>query len=181
MRESAQISARREPSEQPRIDAAITEGLRLARQAGREHATLRDAVWELLLEAGDTLKRLPNKERGWLTAAARAHWPDYAGSSTQDLDVAIEGLGRQRLRPSPASAEAIDRLDTVLVWLPQAAGARSKRDVTVLFALACGLRVATLRRNLGCGRRTVYDIRDRGIARICGWLRARSALCRSLA
>jgi hypothetical protein len=51
----------------------------------------------------------------------------------------------------------------------------------VLFGLACGVRAAVLRRNLGCGRRTIYDVRDRGIARICGWLRERSAYCRSLA
>src|SRR3546814_9553304 len=56
------------------IEAAIAEGLRRAREAGRKDPTLRDAVWELLLEAGDTLGRLPNRERGWLTGASRAHW-----------------------------------------------------------------------------------------------------------
>ncbi|MGF1629616.1 MAG: hypothetical protein ACFCUT_09110 [Kiloniellaceae bacterium] len=180
MRDSAQISSGREPGDQPRIDAAIMEGLRLARQAGSQDPTLRDAVWELLLEAGDTLRRLPNKEHGWLTAASRAHWPDYARNSAAELDGALAGAARQRPRLSPASGDAVDRLDTVLVWLPQAAGAQPKRDVAVLFGLACGIRVATLRRNLGCGRRTVYDVRDRGIARICGWLRSRSTLCRSL-
>src|SRR3546814_6016097 len=49
-------------------------GLRLARQAGREDPGLKEAVWELLLEAGETLSRLPNRERGWLSAASRAHW-----------------------------------------------------------------------------------------------------------
>lgn len=154
-----------------RIDAAVAAGLRLARQAGRQDPGLKDAVWELLLEAGDTLSRLPNRERGWLTAASRAHWPDYAGN------VAAES----RSRPPSASSEAIDRLDCVLAWLPQAAGANRKRDLAVLFGLACGLRVAVLRRNLGCGRRTVYDVRDRGIARICGWLREHSPYCRTLA
>src|SRR3546814_3989398 len=60
------------------IEAAIAEGLRRAREAGRKDPTLRDAVWELLLEAGDTLGRLPNRERGWLTGASRAHWPAFA-------------------------------------------------------------------------------------------------------
>ena len=181
MRDSAQISAAVEPDDRPRIEAAIAEGLRLARQAGRRDPTLRDAVWELLLEAGDTLRRLPNKEHGWLTGASRAHWPDYARETAAELYGAVGGAARERPRLGPASAAAIDRLDTVLGWLPQAAGKQPKRDVAVLFGLACGLRVATLRRNLGCGRRTIYDVRDRGIARICGWLRARSALCRSLA
>src|SRR3546814_18535576 len=60
------------------IEAAIAEGLRRAREAGRKDPTLRDAVWELLLEAGATLGRLPNRERGWLTGASRAHWPAFA-------------------------------------------------------------------------------------------------------
>ncbi|GAB4390984.1 MAG: hypothetical protein Tsb0032_00190 [Kiloniellaceae bacterium] len=168
--------------ERLRIETAVAEGLRLARQAGREAPTLRDAVWELLVEAGDTLRRLPNRERGWLTAAARAHWPDYVRNTAEEFAGAVgaEGAGRVRLRPSPASAAAIDRLDTVLLWLPHAGGTQAKRDVTVLFGLACGLRVAALRRRFGCGRRTVYDVRDRGVARICGWLRAQSEVCRDM-
>src|SRR3546814_6429632 len=96
-------------------------------------------------------------------------WPAFASVLT----------GETNLRPSPPSGAAIDRLDSVLAWLPQAAGANPKRDLAVLFGLACGVRVAALRRHLGCGRRTVYDVRDRGIDRICGWLRERCAYCRS--
>lgn len=157
-------------NELARLEAAVAAGLRLAREAGREAPTLRDAVWELMLEAGETLRRLPDRERGWLTAVARAHWPDQARS--------VGGDGERRA--APASAGAIDRLDCLLAWLPQGAGANRRRDMAVLFGLACGVRVAVLRRRLGCGRRTVYDVRDRGIARICGWLRQRSAYCRSL-
>src|SRR3546814_6713426 len=93
-------------------------GLRLARQAGREDPGLKEAVWELLLEAGETLSRLPNRERGWLSGASRAHWPDYARSAAAE----------SRSRLPPASSEAIDRLDSVLAWLPQAAGTNPKRD-----------------------------------------------------
>ena len=162
-----------------RIEAAVAEGLRLARQAGRAEPGLRDAVWELLQEAADTLRRLPNRERGWLTAASRAHWPDYL----RDTADALSGGGDRsatQIRRAPARPEAVDRLDTVLEWLPRAAGAQPRRDIAILFGLACGLRVAALRRNLGCGRRTVYDVRDRGLARICGWLREQSEVCRRL-
>lgn len=159
-----------EAEDTDRIDAAIAAGFKRARQAGRAEPTLRDAVWELLLEAGDTLKRLPDREKGWLTGASRAHWPDYARSLAAETP----------LRLPPASGAAIDRLDMVLVWLPHAAGSNPKRDLAVLFGLACGLPVPLLRRRLGCGRRTVYDVRDRGIARLCGWLRQRSAFCRDL-
>lgn len=162
-----------EDTERRRSTHAVTHGLELARAAGRETPGLRDAVWELLLEAGDTLKRLPDRERGWLTAATRAHWPAYLS------EAAAEG-GAGHLRPGPASAEAIDHLDTVLAWLPLAAGRDPKRDVAVLFGLACGLRVAQLQRGLGCGRRTIYDLRDRGVARICAELRRRSDFCRGL-
>jgi len=162
-------------AQEKQIDHAIIEGLARARLAGRDAPGLRDAVWELLLEAGDTLRRLPDRERGWLTAATRAHWPDYLRDGVEEA-----GAAAPRVRRAPASGEAIDRLDTVLAWLLQAAGSDPKRDITILFGLACGVKVAFLRRHLGCGRRTVYDVRDRGIARICGWLRSRSAYCRSL-
>lgn len=163
-----------------RVEAAVRHGLFLAATAGRQSPGLRDAVWELLLEAGDTLRRLPDRERGWLTGATRAHWPDYLRGVGEVLaDGATTGAGAAS-RPGPAGGEAIDRLDTVLPWLPLAAGRNPRRDVAVLFGLACGLRVAALRRTFGCGRRTVYDLRDRGVARICGRLRAESAFCRSL-
>ncbi len=169
--------------ERLRIEAAVAEGLRLAREAGHAEPSLRDAVWELLLEAADTLRRLPNREQGWLTAAARAHWPDYVRNTAEEFAGAVGRAGRetgQALRPTPARAEAIDRMDTVLLWLPLAGGANPRRDVSILFGLACGLRVPVLRQRFGCARRTVYDVRDRGIARICGWLRSRSELCRKL-
>jgi len=88
--------------------------------------------------------------------------------------------GAPAVRPTPARAETIDRMDTVLLWLPLAGGANARRDVSILFGLACGLKVPVLRQRFGCGRRTVYDVRDRGIARICGWLRSQSDLCRKL-
>lgn len=162
-----------------RIDAAVAQGLALARQAGKADPGLRDAVWELLLEAGDTLRRLPNREHGWLTAASRAHWPDYL------RDAAVDHAAAASPRRGPASGAAIERLDIVLPWLQHAAdsarGRDPKREAAVLFGLACGVKVASLRRRLGCGRRTVYDLRDRAVARICARLRAESAFCRSLA
>jgi hypothetical protein len=179
----AEAGAVAKGQERLRIEAAVAEGLRLAREAGQAEPGLRDAVWELLMEAADTLRRLPNREQGWLTAAARAHWPDYVRSTAEEFAGAVGRAGRESspaLRPTPARAEAIDRMDTVLLWLPLAGGTNARRDVAILFGLACGLRVPVLRQRFGCGRRTVYDVRDRGIARICGWLRSQSDLCRKL-
>lgn len=156
-----------------RIRLALQHGRRLAEEAGRADPGLRDAVWELLLEAAATLQRLPNREKGWLTASSRAHWPAFVqsigGTGAED------GAQRARscthaVRPAPPGAEAIDRMDQVLVWLTHVGGAKPQRDLAVLFGLACGLKVASLRRRFGCGRRTIYDIRDRALTRLCGWL-----------
>ena len=163
-----------------RTEAAVKAGLRLAQQAGKAEPGLRDAIWEVLLEAAETLRRLPDRERGWLTAASRAHWPDYVRETAAICGGSMAAGARSGPRPAPAGAAAIERLDTVLLWLPQAGGAHPRRDVSVLFGLACGARAAALQRRLGCGRRTIYDIRDRSLARICAWLRQQSDFCRGL-
>ncbi|HIP78533.1 MAG TPA: hypothetical protein EYH07_08755 [Kiloniellaceae bacterium] len=150
-----------------RARSALVHGCALARSAGRESPDLRDAIWELLMEAADTLSRLPNRERGWLTAASRAHWPDVVRHYEESLQDGRAPSAATALRRSPASAEAIDRMDTVLAWLPLAGGSNPRRDLAVLFGLACGAKVAVLRRRFGCGRRTIYDIRDRALRRLC--------------
>src|SRR3546814_12823616 len=97
---------RRRPPRSTRTDTLVpdtTHCRSLACEAGRKDPTQRDAVWELPLEAGDTLGRWPNRERGWLTGASRAHWPAFASVLT----------GETNLRPSPPSGAAIDRLDSV--------------------------------------------------------------------
>lgn len=158
-----------------RARLALKHGLRLAEEAGRAQPSLKDAVWELLMEAADTLKRLPNRERGWLTATSRAHWP----AIVRDVEESFNGAAGKGPRDStvrynraPATADAIDRMDVVLVWLVHAGGRKPQRDVAVLFGLACGIKVATLRGRFGCGRRTIYDIRDRALGRLCAWLTA---------
>lgn len=156
-----------------RARLALQHGYRLAEEAGRTDPGLRDAVWELLLEAAATLRRLPNRERGWLTASTRAHWPAFVQSlegHAAEATAGSAGSGVAGLRPAPAAAEAIDRMDQVLVWLTHVGGAKPQRDLAVLFGLACGLKVSSLRRRFGCGRRTIYDIRDRALTRLCSWL-----------
>ena len=174
---SPQVSVRTAGEQSARLllqsRLALQHGYALARGGGCGEPTLKDAVWELLMEAADTLKRLPNRERGWLTAASRAHWPDIVREG-QELTLAASRKSARsqpdRIARIPASADAIDRMDTVLLWLPHAGGSKARRDVAVLFALACGVKVARLRQRFGCGRRTVYDIRDRALGRLCSWL-----------
>lgn len=163
----ALVRNRSSSSQRPqRVKRAVEHGLYLAELAGRQNPTLRDGVWELLMEAADTLKRQPNRERGWLTASSRVHWPEMV----REFDAGHQRQAAGCPRLLPASAAAIDRMDEVLLWLVHAAGAKPQRDIGVLFGLACGVKVAFLRERYGCARRTVYDIRDRGLARLCSWL-----------
>ncbi len=53
----------------------LTVGMRIAEEAGISNPSVRDAVWELLAEAADTLKRLPDRERRWLRPGSYSSWP----------------------------------------------------------------------------------------------------------
>ena len=65
-------------------------------------------VADRVAEAVDTLKRLPQK--GMQKNITR--WPEFVRASHEAY-----GYGDARLRPAPASPEAISRLDETLEWL----------------------------------------------------------------
>lgn len=162
--------------EAARMKAALDYGYALARDAGREEPTVRDAVWELLVEAADTLKRLPDHELRWFRQGERSNWPQIVRQFADEFATAVARGGawdEVRVSLGPPTAGAISRLDEVMTWLGHAAGKNPRRDVGVLFATACGVPIRVVRRRYGCHRNTIYDIRDRGLARICAWLRER--------
>lgn len=166
----AQIS----PRQRERHKETLRVGLQLAADAGIPAPTTRSAVWELLIEAADTLKRLPDRERRWLRSGTHAAWPDTLREYSEEFAVAVARGGKwEAMSPglSPPTSEAIARLDIVMEWLRHAANGRSSRpDARIVFALAAGVPVRVVRRRFGIARRTIYDIRDRGIDRICVWL-----------
>ncbi len=47
----------------------------MSEEAGTTEPIVRDAVWELLIEAADTLTRLSDRERRWLGSGTRSFWP----------------------------------------------------------------------------------------------------------
>ena len=152
----------------------VAHGHRLARENGCEGPRLRDAVWELLIEAFATLKTLPDRERGWLLSCERSHHPGVVVENAElaqweatldalSLGEKIKLLGPVKLR---ALKLAVDRMDEVLMWPSMIRTKNRRRDVKVLVYLAGGVKVAQVRRIFGLKRRNVYDIRDRGLAHI---------------
>jgi len=144
----------------------ITVGLQMAAEDGTERPSREDAVWQLIREAARTLKRLPDRERGWLLSGETAHWPACRLDASEAFGLAVElgSIGEDPSvpmsppRPSPA---AVDRLYVVMGWMPLVKGKNRRRDIQVLWLLGGGVRPVRLTALFGCGRRTIYDIRDR--------------------
>lgn len=91
-------------------------------------APSRDIVWRRIVEAAQTLKRLPDRERARLRANGATAWPDFLRKS-------IEAYGYSVVRITP-SAHAIDRMEETMDWLrwPR------PEDMRVAFLLASGVR-----------------------------------------
>ena len=161
----------------------VAHGYRLAVENGREEPKLRDAVWELLIEAFETLNALPDQEITWLLAGERAHHPQVMVEDIEkdewertlnalSLGEKLRVLGPVRIK---AGKEAIDRMDEVIRWPAQIRTKNRRRDVAVLVYLAGGVSVSKVRKIFGLKRRNVYDIRDRGLAHLVTWIGVRLA------
>ena len=161
------------PQQCARQREVVLVGLRMAEEAGVMEPTVKDAVWELMLEAADTLKRLPDGERRWLRSGTHSSWPGTLREHGEVFAAAVSQGGHwEPMSPglSPPSSGAIARFEIVILWLGQITGRTSRLETGVVFGLAAGIPVRVLRRRFGIGRRTVYDVRDRGIRKICSWL-----------
>lgn len=89
------------------------------------------AVWEQLVEGAETLQRLPDASRG--PRKVRSSWPEIVRNAAESFNAEAERADLRRL--GPPSADAIDRLDRVIVWLEWLSG-----DVQRLVWLrACGV------------------------------------------
>lgn len=160
-------------AERGRHRDVLLVGLRMCAEAGKAEPTVADAVWELLIEAADTLKRLPDRERRWLASGTRSSWPRAIREYGEAFAAAVASGGRWEPMSAglaPPSAGAIGRLETVMEWLIGASRRSPPRETNVAFALAAGVPVPAIRRRFGIARRTVYALRDRGLRRIRDWL-----------
>lgn len=147
----------------------VEHGRVLAIEAGRQEPTLRDAIWELMMEAAATLRRLPDREIGWLKAAERSNMPEYLHEREEIFAAAVARGGQYeapKVRMGPPDAAAIDRMDAMLAMLNVITGRDRRREIGVVFALASGLPVRIIRFRFGYQRSAIYKIRDRGLDKI---------------
>ncbi len=120
----------------------------------------RESVRQWLMQAAETLKRLPDRERRHLSRL-RTCWPEAARNSLHDKGGG-DPRGRYRgQRPAPAAAspEAIDNLDIVMDWFGWLPPARQR----LVWARACGVSAAALCRRIGCHRITITRIENRAL------------------
>lgn len=160
----------------------IDHGYGLARADGVASPDLEDAVWALLVEAAQTLQRLPDREIGWLLSCSRSAMPMPKPDPLDEYAQAV-AAGRwrdMRVTPPRPSAAAITRLDEVSAWLRRltevsAPGRRyhgRSRRARVLFALALGVPPQIVARRERCDVSTVHRSRRDGLRHLTGIVRA---------
>lgn len=92
---------------------------------------------EFLIEAADTLHRLPDREKGWLEKQQVA-WPEFISNYWDEFGNIVEQGGKKQVREvkGPPSRNAIDRLDEIMGWLRLITGKHEIRNRKVVF-FAC--------------------------------------------
>lgn len=132
-----------------------------------------EIVKEWVAEALDTLRRLPDRERGWVYGQ-KSQWPDVWQSAADAFAVDVQRVGRgertERERREadainsrgPASAIAISRLDCVIHWFK----ALDRREAQIVILTAQGVRHGLIRNRTGLGRTSVHRIQKAGLNKI---------------
>jgi len=102
-------------------------------------------VEDVLIEAADTLKRLPSdKPRGYVSSMPT---PVHSVYDAYDWEPV-------KLRRPPPSAAAIDQLDRVLGWMAWL----DDEQVRVVWARAIGVPWRPICQRLGCGRTKAWQM-----------------------
>jgi hypothetical protein len=151
-----------------RTEAIVQKGYQLARFNGVEKPLLQDAIWALLVEMVDTLRRMPNQERRWLVNSLRSRHPATLCSQAESFANAVANgaWAEIKLAMGPPSPEAISRLDDVLTWPSLIKSKRRQRDIAVLLGTAAGIPPRVFRAQYGVTNSTVYDIKKRCLVQI---------------
>lgn len=141
---------------------------------------LKLVVWKLLENAADTLARLPDRERVWLTSCDRAGWPEVVHSAQELYEANLQRLvdlreqTETRLpRQAVTDPTAIPRMLTVLDWLQFVRGRRVKRDKMIVLAMAGGMsQNYAARRFMGDKTgQAAYMVKQKVVAQIAQGLR----------
>lgn len=166
--------------------ATIEDRLRLSFQIARDvlvsdgkEVTPSAIVFRALEEAMETLKKLPDPEKGWLYSM-RTVWPEVIGDQGDAVErykemlerlkageESVESIFRLGGRPSPSE---VARMEVVLQEFPKhLVGRNKRRDWKILSGYAqelppkiiariakCGLRSCQMQKNLQCNRISAY-------------------------
>lgn len=142
------------------VRAMLIHGRGLARLAGVVDPSPEAAVWELMREAADTLRRLPDREWGWLASCSRAAWPEVMQEQADRFAAAVAqgGWEKVRVRMGPPTRDAIGRMDTLFRLMR---AVPRPVDCRRAFLLAEGVPAHAIAKATHCSRRTVFNARDR--------------------
>lgn len=166
---------------------AIEAGIDLLRAEGYQVSfpeSLSSIVWRLLVEATDTLRRLPDREKGWLMAGDRIAWPEVIHSAQEHYEAELQRLVdlkmSKELAPLPrlavADPAAIPRMLTVLSWLRYYTARKTsmsrisklQQEKRAMLEWALGAPTKRVRYLLGGGSRNKpYMVRQRFLEHIC--------------
>jgi hypothetical protein len=138
----------------------------------KDDPSLRDVIWFCLQDAVSTMKRWPDRERGWLASADRSQWPEIVHSIQElyeaELQRLIDAKMSKEEAPPPrltiTDPTAKNRALTVLGWLRFVQGKNVRRDRQVVLALAGGASLKSIRHQLMTRvdtDRAVYMVRDK--------------------
>lgn len=118
---------------------------------------------ERIYLAFQTLRRLPDRERGYLTADRRGSWPTVILTYWEAY-----GQSAVRMKLPPPSAAAISDMEEVMGWLAWLG--RIDRHVMTCTYVCCGrgLEPSQAANILGLHRNTVRIKRDEGLRMIAG-------------
>jgi hypothetical protein len=135
----------------------------------------REVVMRSLVDACDTIRRLPDQERGWLYSM-RTLWPEVVRDRQDDHEAYEAMLARINSGEESAdvllpvrriSSAAVSRMMAVTETYPHLlVGRDRRRDWTILTMLARGYDGKVTARAARCHKNTVYDRRDLQLSRL---------------
>lgn len=177
----AQLPAHDRKAIQAGLDTLRAEGVSASFPDG-----LGRIVWRLLQEAADTLSRLPDRERAFLTAGDRIAWPSVIHTAQEQYEADLQRLIDLKETPSlvplprlPISDPSAEpRMYVVLSWLRfhTVRGGNINRlrlEKRAILALAAGARPRSVRHLLRARSRSAPDmLRQRVVQKICAGLLA---------
>lgn len=175
------MQIRYQPDERTALLRWLTHGVELAiDRHGREGASCQKAIWCLIGEALETMDRVPDQERRWLSSGTRSGGWSQVGLTAHDL-IELERL-RILSAMSPFEAntkvsperDAVERALGVLLWLRWLSKGDDHRLQRAAVLLARGREDGAIKAYGSAGRRVrqvAYEIRTQTIGRILRGLR----------